>query len=219
MFRNLIRLRARLASPEFLLWAGFVAAVVIASLQNFLRGPHAINNFLIFRGSFGHLTAGLDLYAAYPSEHHDLFKYSPTFALAMAPFATLPSWLGVVCWNLLNSLVLYVALRRVTRGAQRENAVLWLVFLEMMTAIHNEQSNALMAGLMLLAFDSLEGERPARAAWWVALAGFIKIYGFVFAVPAVLYRSRFSFAFALAAWSLLLAVAPLRRSSRPRPRP
>ena len=47
-------------------------------------------NFEIFRTASRHLVSGQDLYAEYPAEHTDRFKYSPTFALLFAPFAWLP---------------------------------------------------------------------------------------------------------------------------------
>ena len=47
-------------------------------------------NFEIFRTASRHLLSGQDLYAEYPAEHTDRFKYSPTFALLFAPFAWLP---------------------------------------------------------------------------------------------------------------------------------
>jgi len=64
--------------------------VIIAVIATGICAGRQCNNFLIFRSAFDHLLAGRDLYAAYPAEHADLFKYSPTFALLFAPFALLP---------------------------------------------------------------------------------------------------------------------------------
>ena len=70
-----------------------------------------LQNYAIFRDAFRHLVAGKDLYAAFPLETWDLYKYSPTFALLMFPFAALPYGAGAVVWNLTNSLVLFVAVQ------------------------------------------------------------------------------------------------------------
>ena len=53
---------------------------------------------------------GLDLYAAYPAEHFDFYKYSPTFALLFAPFAYVPFAPAMLLWNALNAGALYVAI-------------------------------------------------------------------------------------------------------------
>ena len=56
-------------------------------------------NFEIFRTASRHLVSGQDLYAEYPAEHTDRFKYSPTFALLVPPFAWLPGPLALLGWN------------------------------------------------------------------------------------------------------------------------
>src|SRR5678816_1138716 len=68
-----------------LLWSG---AIVAATVQHGIASQN--NNFRIFRAASRHLLAGADLYAAYPAEHFDFYKYSPTFALLFAPFAYVP---------------------------------------------------------------------------------------------------------------------------------
>src|SRR5690242_19112241 len=80
------------------LWLG---AIVAAALQQ--GGTHQHNNFLIFRAASRHLIAGSDLYTWYPTEHADLYKYSPTFALLFAPFAFLPLLPAMLLWNAVNA--------------------------------------------------------------------------------------------------------------------
>jgi hypothetical protein len=70
-------------------------------------------NFEIFRTSSRHLLTGQDLYAEYPGEHVDRYKYSPTFALLFEPFALLPWPLALFLWSALNALLLFVAVERV----------------------------------------------------------------------------------------------------------
>ena len=57
-----------------------------------------IKNWIIFSSSFSHLMEGTSLYVRYDPEI-DLFKYSPTFALLMAPLSVLPFWLGGIVAN------------------------------------------------------------------------------------------------------------------------
>jgi hypothetical protein len=97
--------RARIA--EWLVAILWLAAVVAATMQQGIA--HQNNNFLIFRAASQHLLAGADLYAAYPAQHADFYKYSPTFALLFVPFALLPFGLAMLAWNALNAGTLYVA--------------------------------------------------------------------------------------------------------------
>ena len=55
--------------------------------------------YLIFKQSFFHLIEGKDLFILYPQEHWDLYKYSPTFSLLMAPLAILPDVVGLFFWK------------------------------------------------------------------------------------------------------------------------
>ena len=181
-----------------ILWVG---AVVVTSLQ---AGAHHNNNFIIFRTSWYNLRSGHDLYAP-SSVHRDFFLYSPTFALLFAPFAVLPFTVGLLLWNALNAGVLYWSLGRVlpVRQAFVARAV---VFLDAVGAMQNVQSNALVAGLMILAFSELERRRELRAAVAVALGAIIKIFPIVAAVFAVFRPYRLP-RFVL--WGLVVGVATI----------
>lgn len=94
--------RAALDTERF--WLGVY--LLIVAIATGVCVAKECNNFLIFRASYSHLLAGRDLYVAYPAEHVDLFKYSPTFALLFAPFAWLPFAWALLAWNLINVLAL-----------------------------------------------------------------------------------------------------------------
>jgi len=142
-------------------------------------------NFEIFRASSRHLLAGRDLYAEYPAEHTDRFKYSPTFALLFAPLAWMPWPLALFLWSALNALALFVAVERVLPGRRGMLAV-GLLLLEVFRGMQNAQSNALVAALIVLAFAALERHRAWRAALAVALGACVKIFplaALAFAIP------------------------------------
>jgi hypothetical protein len=86
---------------ELLVAALWLVAVVAATIQQGVT--HQNNNFLIFRAASRHLVRAQDLYAAYPAEHFDFYKYSPTFALLFLPFALPPFALAMLLWNALNA--------------------------------------------------------------------------------------------------------------------
>jgi hypothetical protein len=159
------------------LWVG---AVVIVSVQ---AAAHHNNNFEIFRTSWLNLLSGNDLYADSP-RHFDKFLYSPTFAVLFAPFAVLPFWLGVLLWNAANAATLYWGLGRVLpeEGAFAARVI---VFMDTVGSMQNAQSNALVAGLMIITFADLERRRELRAALAVAIGTAIKIFPLVAAVFSI----------------------------------
>ena len=189
------------------------------------------NNYVIFKQSFFHLIEGKDLFILYPDEHWDLYKYSPTFALFMGTLAMLPDVIGLLGWNLLNALVLFFGIKKLgalpflfslhnlsegDREKKRKyflshavtKGILLFVALEMMTALQNEQSNALLAGLIIFAFVLLEKEKIWLATLCIALTFYIKIFGIVAFALFLVYPNKGKFILASAFWMLLLGVLP-----------
>jgi hypothetical protein len=196
----------------------FVLLSVGIGLQRHLLGDDVIdgrrythyNNYVIFKASFAHLRNGQDLYILYPEEHWDLFKYSPTFAALMAPFAMLPDVIGMLVWQIAGSLLLWAGLWRAPVADERARMMAaWLAALPLVQSLQNAQSNAHVAGLMLLAFAWLERMRASRAGLAVAFALFIKIYGALAILGALLYRGRARALALFACWVSALAFLPL----------
>ncbi len=146
----------------------------LATIQRLARGGK-INNFLIFRSSYYHLISGADLYAAYPLEHWDFYKYSPTWALLFAPFAALPIPAGLLLWNLLNAASLAVVIGLLLPARAAAWALL-IVFFEALGATQNAQSNGLAAALMIGAFIAAEHSRFAVGGWAIAAGTSIKLF-------------------------------------------
>ena len=172
-------------------------------------------NFEIFRGASRHLFAGADMYAEYPAEQQDRFKYSPAFALLFAPLAYLPWPLALFLWSTLNAVVLFTAIERVL--PQREALVaLSFLLLEVIRAMQNAQSNALVAGLVVLAWVALERANAWRAAAAVALGACVKIFplaALTFAIPRRLAIRCGLWAAAFGALLLALPLAITRPAS------
>jgi hypothetical protein len=185
--------------------AVWLLALVLVSLQASARHN---NNFEIFRTAWDNLVAGRDLYGANPT-HEDFYKYSPTFALLFAPFALVPFAAGVLLWNATNALALYWSIGRVLepRAALAARAI---VFLDAVGSMQNAQSNALSAGLMILAFSFLHARREVRAALVIAIGTAIKIFPIVAGVFALFRPYRLPrFALVSVAVALVFVAAPL----------
>src|SRR5882672_1503133 len=153
--------------------AAYLLATVLVTLQKGVVTGHA-GNYFLFRQTFYRLTSGGDIYNP-PLGEMTGFLYSPTFALLFAPFAIWPFSLGLLLWNGVNALAVYYGLTRLLppRAARLALAV---VFLDVLRSLQASQSNALVAGLILVAFVALERGREATAATAVFTGALIKIY-------------------------------------------
>jgi hypothetical protein len=168
------------------------------------------NNYVIFKQSFFHLIQQKDLYQLYPAEHWDLYKYSPAFALLMAPMALLPDFAGLLIWNLLNALILLWAFCRLPQFTNKKR--LWLtafVLLELITSLQNEQSNALIAGLIVLAFVQMEKKKIQWATLFIVLTVVIKLFGVVAFALFLFYPGKIRTAFYTLGWIVFFAIIPL----------
>ena len=171
---------------------------------------HRYNNYVIFERSWDHLVSGQDLYGWHPEEHWDLFKYTPTFAVLMAPFSALPDAIGLPFWNLLNALVLVLAVFHLPMLRQHQQGLaLVICAVECMTSLQNAQSNGLVVGLLILAFAELERGKAWLPALCVLLSAFIKLFGIVGLAMFVMHPQRWKLAGWTAALALALAALPL----------
>src|SRR4029077_10934003 len=119
------------------------------------------------------------------AQHVDRFKYSPTFALLFAPFAYLYWPIALFLWNALNALIVFYAIGKVLEPKKAIVAQGWML-LELLRGMQNAQSNALVAGLIILSFAAMERRHAWRSAGAVILGAVVKIFPLAalsFAVP------------------------------------
>lgn len=167
------------------------------------------NNFVIFKQSFFHLIHAQDLYAEYPAEHYDVYKYSPSFSLFMGVFAWLPDLPGLILFNLMNIIVLIIAVRKLPFSKARLSLFLFFIAIETMISLTSQQTNVLIAGLLILAWHFMEEDKVWWAALMVMITIYIKIFGIVALALFLLYPSRWKAAIATIFWAIVLALMPL----------
>jgi hypothetical protein len=211
-----ISIRNFLMQSKVVLWA-YILVTIVASLHLYIISKHVAiappytdyNNYVIFKLSFFHLLDGKNLYIHHLTEQWDLYKYSPTFALAMGVLAKIPDYIAMPAWNLLNALALYGAVRKLPFTTRNQTLMLWFILLELLTSLQNTQSNGLMAALMIGTYNSLQSGKAWKAALWVALAAFIKIYAVIVVCLFIFYPDKLKFIGWGLVWTILLAVLPL----------
>ena len=191
---------------DWLLALAWTGAIVAATLQQGVAREN--NNFRIFRAAARHLVAGSDLYAAYPAEHFDYYKYSPTFALLFAPFAYVPFPVAMLLWNALNAGALFVAIGLVLpRRAARIARV--IVFLDMLGSLQNAQSNALVAALIVLTFAAYERHHTVLGSVAAITGTYVKLFPLAAVSFAIFHARKLRVALAVLAGMLLFAALPL----------
>lgn len=168
------------------------------------------NNYLIFKQSFYHLIHNQDLYAFYPKEHFDLFKYSSTFALLFSVFALLPDYLGLPLWNIFNLVFLFAAIAFIPRFKKEHlYFILFLGLFEYITSAQNEQSNTFVAGLIILTYALLEKKKYFLATLCIVLSVYTKLYGIVGFSLFLLYPNKPKIAIYTIFWFIILFFLPL----------
>ncbi|HEX8725015.1 MAG TPA: glycosyltransferase family 87 protein [Gemmatimonadaceae bacterium] len=194
---------------RWLLGLYLVSALVIA-VQRLQPPPEY--NFLIFRAAFHHLRAGQNLYAAYPAEYADYFKYSPTFALLFAPFALLPIMPAYMLWAVLCAGVVFWAVTRLLppRQAALALAIAWLA---VVGDLQRAQTNALCAGLMILGWVAMERDRQWPAAIAIVAGAFVKLFPAAALAGVVFHRRKGRFAIIVGTAIAIGALLPLLATS------
>ncbi|MBA3898640.1 MAG: DUF2029 domain-containing protein [Bacteroidetes bacterium] len=210
----------KLVSNKKVIFLLFVVLALIASIQSLLSGTKSYfeggteylvyNNYTIFKHSFFHLLEGKDLYAHYPSEHWDLFKYSPAFSVFFGLFAMFPDFIGLNLWNLLNSTIVFLSIFYLPRLSYTQKGLIAIVcIIELMTSLQNAQSNALIAGLIILSFGLLERNKYLFASLCIVFSIFIKLFGIVALAIFIFYPKKWKLALYTLGWSLVFFIMPL----------
>src|SRR6202012_875891 len=168
------------------------------------------NNFRIFKFSFYHLIQGKDIYQLFPDDHWDLYKYSPAFALCFGVLSWMPDTIGLLLWNLINSLCLVAGVRLLPDlSDEKKSWILLFSLLEMLLSIQNTQSNGLMAGLIVLAFAYAERSKYFLSTLCIFFSFYIKIYGALAFVFYLFYPGKLRLMGWSVFWMILFALLPL----------
>lgn len=167
-----------LSWPQLALVVWTVLLAVICG--RVLLNPNSHSVLPIFTTGGQRFLDGANLYDPLPQL--DFYRYSPTFAVLMAPFHLLPERLAALLWRLLNAGVFLAGLAWWLRTlpwpltAPQKAGIFLLVIPLSLGSINNGQSNPLLCGLMLATVAGVAGQRWNLAAGCIAAASLIKIY-------------------------------------------
>ena len=176
---------------------------------------HDYSVYRMFAAGARHWWHNQSLYASYTiSEGLDGYRYSPAFAVALTPFACLPGAFGPIAWSLVSigllGWAMHVAVRDVLPGCwstQREAWFLVLVLIGSAVGIWSLQSNALVTALMVLGLAATRRQQWWKAAAFLAVPVFIKLWPLALVLLLIIYWPR-QLLGRLAAVCLVLVLLP-----------
>lgn len=187
--------------------------VLLAFVMGVTKISSDHNNYQIFKYVFWHTIEQVNLYDLYPSQYWDSNHYGPVFSILIAPFALLPDWLGITLWVVAIALTLYYAVKYLPVSWTYRVVILYICAHEMMTAASNQQTNALIAALIMGSFISIHKGKDFWAALFIALGFFVKLYGIVGFAFFFFSKNKIKLLLSFVFWSVILFVLPMLISS------
>lgn len=155
------------------------------------------NNFQIF--SYGSLDfwAGINPYSGWNhlsllEKPLDIFLYGPLFSILFTPFALLPGWLGVFCWNTFTYSLFYLSVFTLPDQFSfvSKKFIFFFSALLLYSTLSSVQFNPIVASLFLFSFTLFEKKQGFWAVLLILLSGFTKVYG-IFQLPMILFYTKF----------------------------
>jgi Glycosyltransferase family 87 len=186
---------------------------IIAAIIQLKRGVSGYNNYLIFKGVFWHTTQQTNLFAGYATEYFDTNHYGPFFSIIIAPFAVIENNIGCFLWCVANAAFLFYAVRRLPVSFTKQNIVLLIGALEMMTAIHNTQFNPMLTAWIMLAYVLVKEEKDFWATLFIAAGILTKLYGIVGLAFFLFSNNKGTFLWSFVMWMVVLFCLPMLISS------
>ena len=203
------KLKRFLSDPRTLFWVWMIIAVT--GMTRYGHGRE--NNYQIFKQVFWHVIHQLPLFVHYPAEYFDLNHYGPVFSLVIAPFAVLPTWIGMLLWLVALTLLLFFAVRRNVFTEYQQIFIYWFCAHELLNGVQMQQFNIAIAALILISYCCIEKEKDFWAAFAIMLGTFVKLYGIVGLAFFFFSRHKGKFVLSLLFWAIIMFVAPMIISS------
>jgi len=155
------------------------------------------NNFQIFSHGSLDFWKGVNPYSDWNhlsilGKPLDLFLYGPLFSVLFTPFALLPGWLGVFCWNIFTYTLFFFSVFTLPDKFSfvKKKFIFFFTVLLLFATLLSVQFNPVVSALFLFSFSLLEKKKGFWAVLLILLSGFIKVYG-IFQLAMLLFYPKF----------------------------
>jgi hypothetical protein len=189
----------------------YVAVAIFTWQLKYFR--HIDNNYLIFRDSWYHARAQVNLYVAYPKEYGDIYYYGPLFTLLVAPFAIPPQAVGFFLWEIANALAVILAVNMLPVYQKRKTAMLLLCAIEFANSIFYMQFNPMIAAVIIISFMLIEQGKERWATLLIVAGTLIKLYPVVGLAFFLFSKNKSKFILWTLTWMPIMLVLPMLISS------
>ncbi|UOE42075.1 DUF2029 domain-containing protein [Chryseobacterium suipulveris] len=201
-----------ISNPKYIFGIYLLVSAISAVLK-YLNGPLNYNNYLIFRNVFTNTVAQNNIYLQYPDVHWDSNHYGVFFSVLIAPFAILPDWLGIVLWNIANTLVFLFAIHKLPFSSQKKAFFAWLCLQEFITAAVSLQFNIALTGLLILSAVYIYERKETKSAVAILIGFFVKLYGIAGLSAFFFIKNKTKFILSFIGFGILFLVLPMLLSS------
>ncbi len=210
LFKEVTLLPGKKWQLAYVIW---MLLACIAVLSEMARGLSSIDNFLIYRGVFIHVTELKNLFQLYPEEYQSFNNYGPAFSLIIAPFALLPIYVGCWLWAMTGAAALLIAIRKLPLTHAQHLLVIWISAIEMMTATHNVQFNTLLTAFIIFSFVFTINGKDWLATLFIAAGTLSKVYGIAGLLFFFFSRNKIQFIVSYFFWMAVFFFLPMLYSS------
>ena len=197
LFANLriwIDSRTRWEKAAVVIWS---AILLFVCVRVFIS-PESKTVYPIFSASGRFWWTSADLYVPRrPTDELCSYRYSPTFAILVTPFAWLPDDLGGVAWRLFNMGAFFgslaLLLRTVLQPKQTPNLLAWLLLLTIplaLQSVNNGQANLVVSACMMGTVAAVKEKRWNLTSVLMALAFICKLYPIALGMLLILLYPR-----------------------------
>ena len=200
------------SNPKYIFGIYLLVSAISAVLK-YLNGPLNYNNYLIFRNVFTNTVAQNNIYLQYPDVHWDSNHYGVFFSVLIAPFAILPDWLGIVLWNIANTLVFLFAIHKLPFSSQKKAFFAWLCLQEFITAAVSLQFNIALTGLLILSAVYIYERKETKSAVAILIGFFVKLYGIAGLSAFFFIKNKTKFILSFIGFGILFLILPMLLSS------
>ena len=201
-----------ISNPKYIFGIYLLVSAISAVLK-YLNGPLNYNNYLIFRNVFTNTVAQNNIYLQYPDVHWDSNHYGVFFSVLIAPFAILPDWLGIVLWNIANTLVFLFAIHKLPFSSQKKAFFAWLCLQEFITAAVSLQFNIALTGLLILSAVYIYERKETKSAVAILIGFFVKLYGIAGLSAFFFIKNKTKFILSFIGFGILFLILPMLLSS------
>jgi hypothetical protein len=185
----------------------YIAVAVFCWQLKYFR--HIDNNYLIFRDSYYHLKASLNLYAAYPKQYSDFYYYGPIFGIFAAPFAIPSEAIGLLLWQIANAVAVIIAVNMLPLTQKRKMILLLLCAIEFSNSSFYMQFNPIIAAFMIISFMMVEKGKEQWATLFIVLGALIKLYPVVGLAFILFSKNKSKFVLWTIVWSVIMLGLPM----------